>query len=327
MKRKAKKLISLFLAVLMIFALCACGSASSSADRSMQQPGSPAENDYSMSETAYDSEDNYGGFSAGSGTAADGSEQSGDINPDKIIYSADATLETTDFDTATEKLDMLIKQYGGFVESSSVRGVNIYNRGGYGRRSAEYTIRIPSESFSALMNDLPGIGNVPYSHTYTENITTQYYDAQARLTAYETQEQSLLAMLEKAETVEDIIKIEDKLTDVRYNIDSVKSTLRNWDRQVSYSTVELSVEEVVEYSPEAKISYGERLWLSLKNGLKSVGEFFSDFLVWFVGALPVLAVLAVLLVLILPLLRRWNRRAGEKRAARKAAKAESSGEK
>ena len=124
MKRKAKKLISLFLAALMIFALCACGSASSSADKSMLQMDSPAEN-YSMSETAYDSEDDYGGFSAGSGTTADGSEQSGDINPDKIIYSADATLETTDFDTATEKLDMLIKQYGGFVESSSVRGVNI----------------------------------------------------------------------------------------------------------------------------------------------------------------------------------------------------------
>ena len=133
-------------------------------------------------------------------------------------------------------------------------------------------------------------------------------------------------MLEKAETVEDIINIEDKLTDVRYNIDSVKSRLTNWDRQVSYSTVNLSVEEVVEYSPEAKISYGERLWLSLKNGLKSVGDFFSDFLVWFVGALPALVILAVLIVVLLPLLRKWSRRSREKRAARKAAKAEKSGE-
>ena len=225
-----------------------------------------------------------------------------------------------------EKLGALIEQYGGFIESSSVRGVNIYNRGSYGRRSADYTVRIPSKNFSTLMNELPGIGNVPYTHTYTENITAQYYDAQARLTAYETQEQSLLAMLEKAETVEDIINIEDKLTDVRYNIDSVKSRLTNWDRQVSYSTVNLSVEEVVEYSPEAKISYGERLWLSLKNGLQSVGDFFSDFLVWLVGALPALVILAVLIIVLLPLLRKWSRRSREKRAARKAAKAEKSGE-
>lgn len=80
---------------------------------------------------------------------------------------------------------------------------------------------------------------------------------------------------------------------------------------MSYSTVNLSVEEVVEYSPEAKISYGERLWLSLKNGLKSVGDFFSDFLVWFVGALPALVILAVLIIVLLPLLRKWSRRAAK----------------
>lgn len=323
-----KKLISFLLTALMIFSLCACGSSSNSAAYSRQESSTPMEPASANYDIAYDEEAEYGGLAAEEGgLSADGAgESSGDINPDKIIYSADATLETTDFDTTVEKLGALIEQYGGFIESSSVRGVNIYNRNGYGRRSADYAIRIPSENFSTLMNELPGIGNVPYTHTYTDNITAQYYDAQARLTAYEAQEQSLLAMLEKAETVEDIINIEDKLTDVRYNIDSVKSRLTNWDRQVSYSTVNLSVEEVVEYSPEAKISYGERLWLSLKNGLKSVGEFFSDFLVWFVGALPALVILAVLIVVLLPLLRKWNRRSREKRAARKAAKAEKSGE-
>ena len=301
-----KKLISFLLAALMIFSLCACGSSSNSASDSKQEASTPMES-AANDDIAYDEEADYGGLAAEEGgLSADGTgESSGDINPDKIIYSADATLETTDFDTAVEKLSALIEQYGGFIESSSVRGVNIYNRGSYGRRSADYTVRIPSKNFSTLMNELPGIGNVPYTHTYTENITAQYYDAQARLTAYETQEQSLLAMLEKAETVEDIINIEDKLTDVRYNIDSVKSRLTNWDRQVSYS---------------------ERLWLSLKNGLKSVGDFFSDFLVWFVGALPALVILAVLIIVLLPLLRKWNRRSREKRAARKAAKAEKSGE-
>ena len=223
-----KKLISFLLAALMIFSLCACGSSSNSASDSRQEASTPMES-AAKDDIAYDEEADYGGLAAEEGgLSADGAgESSGDINPDKIIYSADATLETTDFDTAVEKLGALIEQYGGFIESSSVRGVNIYNRGGYGRRSADYTVRIPSKNFSTLMNELPGIGNVPYTHTYTENITAQYYDAQARLTAYETQEQSLLAMLEKAETVEDIINIEDKLTDVRYNIDSVKSRLTN----------------------------------------------------------------------------------------------------
>lgn len=98
---------------------------------------------------AYDEEADYGGLAAEEGgLSADGTgESSGDINPDKIIYSADATLETTDFDTAVEKLGALIEQYGGFIESSSVRGVNIYNRGSYGRRSADYTVQHPQQKF------------------------------------------------------------------------------------------------------------------------------------------------------------------------------------
>lgn len=317
---KNRKIISFFLAALMIFALCSCGRSSSGSDSSMMavdMPNEPEAADYS-----YDDSTGYGGFSAGSNELAAGKAENseGDIDSDKIIYSADVTLETADFSAALEQLSALIEDYGGFVEASSIHGINLYSS--YGRRSADYTIRIPSENFSGLMNALSDIGNVPYSHTYTENITAQYYDTQARLTAYETQEQSLLSMLEQAETVEDLISIEDKLTDVRYNIDSIKSMLKNWDRQVNYSTIALSVEEVTEYSPSAEISYGERLWLSLKNGLKSVGEFLSDFLVWLVGALPTLVILAILFIALRPLLRKWNLRRRERRAARMAERSE-----
>ena len=97
----------------------------------------------------------------------------------------------------------------------------------------------------------------PIPHTYTENVTSQYYDTQARLTAYQTQEARLLEMMEKAETVEDIITIEEKLTDLRYRIESLQSTLKNWDRQVSYSTISLDVEEVQEYTPETPAAKGQ----------------------------------------------------------------------
>ena len=120
-----KKLISFLLAALMIFSLCACGSSNSASDSRQEAstPMEPAAND----DIKYDEEADYGGLAAEEGgLSADGTgESSGDINPDKIIYSADATLETTDFDTAVEKLGALIEQYGGFIESSSVRGVNI----------------------------------------------------------------------------------------------------------------------------------------------------------------------------------------------------------
>lgn len=306
-----KKALSLLLAALLVFALCACGSADTAS-------GAPAASyDMAYTEAAYPAEaEEYGGFAVTGGTQLEsGSGAAPKGSPEKLIYSASATVETTEFDGTIEKLSALVEQYGGFVESSSVNGSNYYtqSRGYSSTRYASYVIRVPSEKFSALMGSLSTLGNVPYSHTYTENITAQYYDTDARLTAYQTQEARLLEMMEAAKTVEDLIAIEEKLTELRYQIESLQSTLKNWDRQVAYSTLDLEVQEVVEYTPESRMSYGQELALALSSGLKRTGEFFKDLLLAIAGALPALVILAVVLAILIPV---WKKR----RKARKARK-------
>ena len=247
-------------------------------------------------------------------------------NPEKIIYSADVTVESTDFDTSLTKVQALVERFGGWVEASSVSGANYYDisRGSARTRSASYTLRIPSARFDELMHSLSELGNVPYTHLYTENVTAQYYDVSARLTACQTQEKRLLEMMEVAESVEDIILLEDRLSELRYQIESLQSSLRNWDRRVSYSTVSLELREVREYTPETPvhISYGERLARAWHDGLDSVGEFFRDFLLWFVEAVPTLVILAVLTLVLFPLGKKLVRRGKAKAAARKAKRAE-----
>ena len=306
-----KKALSLLLAALLVFALCACGSA----DTASSAPA--ASYDMAYTEDTYPAEaEEYGGFAVTGGTQLEsGSGAAPEGSPEKLIYSASATVETTEFDGTIEKLSALVEQYGGFVESSSVNGSNYYtqSRGYSSTRCASYVIRVPSDKFSALMGSLSTLGNVPYSHTYTENITAQYYDTDARLTAYQTQEARLLEMMEAAKTVEDLIAIEEKLTELRYQIESLQSTLKNWDRQVAYSTLDLEVQEVVEYTPESRMSYGQELALALSSGLKRTGEFFKDLLLAIVGALPALVILAVVLAILIPV---WKKR----RKARKARK-------
>ena len=306
-----KKTLSLLLAVLLVFALCACGSA----DSASSAPS--AAYDMVSTETAYPAEapeENYGGFAVAGGTQLEtGSGTAPEGSPEKLIYSASATVETTEFDRTIEKLSALVEQYGGFVESSSINGSNYYtqSRGYSSVRYASYVIRVPSGKFSALMGSLSTLGNVPYSHTYTENITAQYYDTDARLTAYQTQEARLLEMMEAAKTVEDLIAIEEKLTELRYQIESLQSTLKNWDRQVAYSTLDLEVQEVVEYTPESRMSYGQELALALTNGLRRTGEFFKDLLLAIVGALPALVILAVVLAILIPV---WKKHRKARRA-------------
>lgn len=293
-----KKSLALILALLLTLSLCACGKSSSSITTE-----AVADVAYTTADSAAD----YGLAASGTGSSTTVPEN----DPSKIIYSANVTVDTTDFDTSLTTLTELLEQYGGYVESSSFSGADYYSisRWGNNNRYAEYMIRVPSESFETLMSSFTQLGNVPYTHTYTENVTTQYYDTQARLTAYETQESRLLEMMEQAETVSDLIAIEDKLSDVRYQIESLQSTINNWDRQISYSSIDLSIQEVEEYTPEAPTSFGQELWQALLSGLDGLGQFFKNLLVFIVTALPTIVILLVLFLLLRkPIKKKWNSR-------------------
>lgn len=304
-----KRLTTILLAIVMLVSLCACGAKSVSAPQAAASMEAAV-----MYDSAAPEEAGYGGFAAQNDAMEAEASAAPELNPEKIIYSADATIETTEFDSTIAALSELIAQYDGFVESSSISTGNYYQKArGTASRSASYLIRIPSKHFSTLMGSLSQLGNVPYSHTYTENISAQYYDVQARLTAYKTQETRLLEMMAIAETVEDIILLEDRLSELRYNIENLQSTINNWDRQVSYSSISLQVNEVKEYSPEPDIPYGQELWLALKGAVRNLGNFFRDLLVFIVSSLPTLIVLAVLAVIFTPIIKK-------RRAKRKAKK-------
>lgn len=322
-----KKTVCILLAALTLLSLCGCGASKSDA-ASQAVVSEPAEFSYEVAyEESYDAaaaeESGYGLSASNSAVVAgEGGNESVDapeVDPAKIIYSADATVETTEFDSTLAQVAEMVDSFNGWIESSSVNGANYYNtaRGNVSSRSAHYTLRIPSSRFEELMSSLSKLGNVPYTYTYTENVTTQYYDTQARLTAYQTQETRLLEMMELAESVEDVITIEEKLTELRYQIEALQSRLNNWDREVSYSTVNLSIDEVQVYTPEsmskARLSYPERLWNALKSGLESIGLFFSDLLLWLVEALPSLVVLGAVIYAAVKLIKR-------SRAKRKAKK-------
>ena len=334
-----KKIFAALLSVLMLLSLCACGSAAkSAAPQASYAAEAPAAANYRADSAGdYEAMDMglaaYGAYeeSAPTEKAAGAGSDVPSENPDKIIYSSDVTLETTEFDDTVSRVEAMIKEWGGWIESSSVNGANFSDISrGYARsRSASYTLRIPSAKFSSLMSSLSDLGNIPYSHTYTENVTSQYYDVQARLTAYKTQETRLLEMMELAETVEDIVILEDRLTELRYQIESLQSTLNNWDRRVSYSSIYLEIREVREYTPEPeqRLSYGQELAQALQNGLKSAVRFFRGLSLWLAESLPFLLLLALVLAILIPVFKKRRGPAKERRESRRAARAARKAEK
>lgn len=316
--KKAKRTLALLCAALLLLSFAACGSKAAS-DTASSGRGAYAAGQSELSSTENASDSKEGGATAASSTDLSTSPGQAVLpTADKIIYSGSVTIEARKFDEAVAGLTKLVSDGGGFIENSSVSGASYDNTGEQrGYRSAQYTIRIPAEKFSAVSNSLKTLGNVTQTETQAENITMQYTDVQSHLDALKTQEARLLELLAKAQSMEDILKIEDQLSNVRYQIESLTSQLKNWDNEVSYSTLTVTIDEVAYYSKDGTngTGYAKQLRESFVQSLYGVGRFFKAALKFLVGAVPVLVVLAGLAALVFWIVRKAKRKEAAKTPA------------
>ena len=139
-----------------------------------------------------------------------------------------------------------------------------------------------------MTGDLSALGNLLSISNNAVNIQTQYTDSESRLITYRTEEERLLAMLAEVRDVESMIAIESRLSEVRYNIESLTSQLRDWDNQVNYSSVILRIFEVKQL--RAQLQAGDSYAQELKGGfsatLRGIGAFFMEAFKLLVIALP-----------------------------------------
>ncbi len=321
MKHTMKKLLPLCLCLVFLLAAAGCSGGrgalpfiSNGAKTAAVESKSGGVSYYASDAMDYaDTEYDYAAPAYGEPSASAGSFFQGSDAParadayDKIIYSGSASVETIRFEETVEQVYGLIEQYGAFLESSYVTGkdysTTYYNRPGY--RSANFTIRVPRENFQSFTGALDALGNVTSSSVSAQNITSSYFDTQSRLSTYRTEEERLLDMLSKADTVEDMLNIEDRLADVRYNIESLTTTLNNWDSKVNYSTLDLYISEVKELTPETPVTrtFGEELSQGFRNTCQWLARAAKDAVIYLVSILPVLVILAVIVLVVVLIIR------------------------
>ena len=244
----------------------------------------------------------------------------------KIIYTASVSIETTEFDKAVAALENQVQKIGGFVESSNVTGDTQYNSDGTTtvvNRWAYYTVRIPCDHFESFLHETEGFGNVTSTSRDAQNVTSAYTDYEARLSSLNTQEERLLDMLSKSTDVETLIALEQRLSDVRYEIESIERNLRNYDAQIRYSTIDLTIREVELYTPTVPIrrSFGEKLEIALSDGWTQFMRGTQNLLLGLAASLPALILLLVLAAVVIICIRiRVKKRKAKKAAAEAAAK-------
>ena len=167
----------------------------------------------------------------------------------KLIKRVNMDAETEDLEALLPLLLEEISALNGYVESQEIYNGSSYSS--YRYRHAQLTIRVPAENLDNLVTQVRGTSNVVSYNESVEDVTLTYVDMETRILVLETERDRLLELMEQAETMSDLLEIEARLTDVRYELENYGSQLRLLDNQIDYATIYLYIDEVQEYTPAA----------------------------------------------------------------------------
>lgn len=180
--------------------------------------------------------------------------------PRKLIKTGDMSFETSDLDFSHKKVETSVKKHKAWISSESE---NTSGR----RISRNVTIRVPSENFDELVNEISqGIKAFDYKNITSNDVTEEFLDVEARLKNRKALEERYLELLSKASTTADILQIENQINQLRGEIESIEGRMKYLSNQVDYSTLNLSYYKTTPVQSHLM----EKMSQGFKNGWSAV---------------------------------------------------------
>lgn len=238
-------------------------------------------------------------------------EEAGTIAPDisekdlsarKLIKTVSLSMETKTFDTLKKQIEESIASLGGYIESSSYDAPQ-------GRQYRYYSlcVRIPSEHLDEFVGKAGELGTITNQSEHVEDVTLDYVDKTAYKDALKTEYERVMELLEQAKDLEQILALESKLSQLRYEINSYESQLRTYDNQIDYSTVNISISEV-QYEQVTDDTVTSRISNGFRSSLFAVRDFFINAFVFLISNLPVIVLFAAAIALMILILKKGVKR-------------------
>ncbi len=216
----------------------------------------------------------------------------------KLIKTVDMTVETREFDSLLVSMEAKVEELGGYIECMETYNGSTYYE--YRRsREASMTLRIPQSKLNGFLDEVSDLCNVIRRSEQVEDVTLTYVDLQSHKKALQAEQERLLELIGRAEQIEEIITIESRLSEVRYQLESMESQLRTFDNKIDYSTVTIYVEEVVQFTPVEEETAWERISSGFVESVEEIGDGLKEFAIWFVISIPYFVVWGVVLLLVI----------------------------
>lgn len=340
MKRRTVKTLAIAVALTGCMVLSACGSVSKDSEGLDYNDNSAAYygfNSYSETTEAGETQDvqyeaeamEENSDSVANGTSSSVTDSGEELSRKtatmnkKIIKTYNYSYDTETFDEAYAYLKEQINAYHGYISNSNIYSDGYISDSKYGTdyRKLSLTARIPVEECDEFVNQLGSLGTAVRQSESTDDVTLQYNDTESRITSLKTEQQRINELLKDADSLETIIALEDRLTEIRYELENYQSQKNLYDDLITYCTVNISLYEVSYEVPVDDSTVLSRMKSGLVTSFRDIGHGFTNFLVWFVVKLPYLAIWGLIIYGIYRLIRRIVKKSKAKRQAKKEAKA------
>ncbi len=186
----------------------------------------------------------------------------------KVIKTAELNVEVENLDDAQKRVIALVDQRGGFIGSLTITDYET-------SRQASIIVRVPSEHFREVYDAVKALGEVERDHIGGQDVTEEFMDLERRIANKQAEEERVRAMFDEARTVEDLLKVEQRLSEVRMEIETYQGRLHFLKDQVRYSTLTIDLVEYGEAPVEEtggwKLGYHfVGAWRALTNAVRKI---------------------------------------------------------
>lgn len=210
----------------------------------------------------------------------------------KLIKNGEITFSTKNIDETRKSLAKACKDFNGYISSEEQQKFDE-------RINYQEVIRIPAARFDAFMNVIEELGeHIEYRNLTTQDVTEEFIDTEARLKTKKELETRYHQLLGKATKVTDMLAIEEQISIVRTEIETMQGRLNFLTNQVGYSTLTVNYHQVV----AGEFGFGSRLASSFVSGWNGL----LAFLIAVISAWPFVLILAGAFWLITRWLKRIN---------------------
>ncbi len=219
----------------------------------------------------------------------------------KIVYRATLEVIVPELEQVIPQVEKLVAEHKGYVAKSEVRS----DAGR--RRTATFTLRVPVDVLSTVRTSLLALGVPERDAIDSDDVTEEFVDVQARLKNYKEQEDKLNELLRekrKEEKLEDIIRVSDRIAEVRRDVERVQGRLNYLNNRISLATISLTLREVKNYQPPTAPTFSKRVSVAFTDSWEALVRFSQSMVLAGIGLLVWSPVIVPAVILVRWIVRR-----------------------